>query len=320
MTRQFDEAHGSEIEFNGERLQAVEPTSFEQFLEAVKMKDKMVIAAASLSGGETTKPIYSLLAEQERFIRQYIEDLGYFDNSNLAANINYLCRKYGVRIGELESYIGISAGYISRTTGKNSPKKISIDVVWKLARLFNVTVQDLIGSRLEDIKGNTALLLQFLDKLIAQTESGEHAWQIGGGDLYPLNERLAATKLFREDRKRYGYYPDHLNKRQNWFLSDDIVICPEIFYEEGEDLVIIPFTDAGGKLRQYDIILLDECTNPDMQKFYTIDKLLYTIDDPYQRLNQKVETLYSVIRDMEFDAKMPSDIRTMVKSYLKQND
>ena len=45
-------------------------------------------------------------------------------------------------MGDLERLLGISAGYISRTVKENSSKKLSIDVVWKIAELFEISVQN----------------------------------------------------------------------------------------------------------------------------------------------------------------------------------
>ena len=147
MSRQYDEAHGDDIVINGETLSTIDPTSFEELLDAVKMKDKLAYAANTVPNDEDSSSVYALLEEQEGYIRDYVENLGNFDNSILVANIDYLCRRYDIRVGELERYAGISAGYISRTAKENSLKKMSIDVVWKIAKLFNVSVQDLIGDR-----------------------------------------------------------------------------------------------------------------------------------------------------------------------------
>lgn len=320
MSRQYDEVHGDDIEINGETLRTIEPSTFEELLEAVKMKDKLAYAANTVSNDEDPSSVYALLEEQEGYIREYIDNLGDFDNSILVANIDYLCRKYNIRVGELERYAGISAGYISRTAKENSLKRMSIDVVWKIAKLFNVSVQELIGSRMEEIKGNTALLLKFLDKLIRQTESGEHAWENAGGVMCYLDERLTGLGLFEQTDDACVYHPDHLNEKMRWVLADDIMVCPE-FMEEDEALMIVPFMKDGGKEIMYDLIMLYDNTQiPQYAQEKEWEKVLYTHDDPFMRLTEKTDALYKMIKSMELDAKLSSDMRSMVKLYLSTKE
>lgn len=322
MSRQYDEVHGDDLEINGETLRVIEPNTFEEFLEAVQVKDKLAYAANTVPNDEDSGPVYDLLEEQEQYVREYIENLGTFDNSILVANIDFLCRKYGIRVGELERYAGISAGYISRTAKENSQKRMSIDIVWKLAKLFDLSVQDLIGSRMEDIKGNSALLLKFLDKLIAQTESGEHEWESAGGVMCYLEDRLANVGLFEQTENGCIYHPEHLNDKMRWVLTDDIMICPEFMEEDEGELMIIPFTKEGSQETQYDIMMLYDFTNlPGYQdSALTWEKVLYTHDDPWARLTGKAAKLYETIKDMEFDAKLSSNIRGIVKDYLAKKN
>lgn len=320
MSRQYDEAHGDDIEINGETLHAIEPSAFEELLDAVRMKDKMAYAVNTIPNDEDPSNVYALLEEQEGYIREYIENLGNFDNSILVANIDYLCRKYNIRVGELERYAGISAGYISRTAKENSLKKMSIDVVWKIAKLFNVSVQDLIGNKLEEIKGNTALLMQFLDKLIRQTESGELSWENAGGVMCYLDERLTDLGLFEQTDSSCIYHPDHLNKKYKWVLTGDIMVTGE-FMEEEQALMIVPFAREGSDEQQYDLIMLYDNTPssvPDEEPAW--EKVLYTHDDPFLRLAGRAEALYKMIQSMELDAHLSSDMRFMVKLYLSQKE
>ncbi len=62
------------------------------------------------------------------------------DISNLYRNIGYLIKAYKVRISDLEKAIGVSAGYISRSTGVDMP----ISKVIKIADFFEITIDDLV--------------------------------------------------------------------------------------------------------------------------------------------------------------------------------
>ena len=52
----------------------------------------------------------------------------------------------------------------------------SIDVVWKIAELFEISVQKLIEDDLSDLSGNIGMLVDFMDKLKEQTECVEIEW------------------------------------------------------------------------------------------------------------------------------------------------
>lgn len=316
MSRQYDEAHGDDIVINGETLSTIEPTTFEELLDAVKMKDKLAYAANTFPNDEDSSSVYALLEEQEGYIRDYIDNLGSFDNSILVANIDYLCRKYGIRVGELERYAGISAGYISRTAKENSLKKMSIDVVWKIAKLFNVSVQDLIGNRLEEVKGNVALILKFLDKAIKDTEERSLDWTWAGGVATMLDESLIEMGLVTDEEPVCVYHPDHLSQGIKWVLAEDIARCRN--FVDDDDLLIIPFRWDGKEDINYDFIIehKEEYVNGHMVSPKTWEKVFYTADDPFQRLNEKAAELYDRVRDTEFDAQITPNIRDMMKAYL----
>lgn len=56
-------------------------------------------------------------------------------------NVKWLCKMNGIQVGQLEKEIGVSAGYISRTAGKN--KDIGLFKAYKIASIFGVTLDDL---------------------------------------------------------------------------------------------------------------------------------------------------------------------------------
>ena len=151
MSRQFDEYMSDKFELNGTMYQMVEPDSFDELMKAFEIRDVIQTGISQLMHDEDDSAWQTLLQEQEDYIQEYIDHIGDFNNGCLVKNIAYLLKKYGLRMGDLERLLGISAGYISRTVKENSSKKLSIDVVWKIAELFEISVQKLIEDDLSDL-------------------------------------------------------------------------------------------------------------------------------------------------------------------------
>lgn len=161
MSRQFDEYMSDKFELNGTMYQMVEPDSFDELMKAFEIRDVIQTGISQLMHDEDDSSWQTLLQEQEDYIQEYIDRIGDFNNGCLVKNIAYLLKKYGLRMGDLERLLGISAGYISRTVKENSSKKLSIDVVWKIAELFEISVQKLIEDDLSDLSGNIGMLVDF---------------------------------------------------------------------------------------------------------------------------------------------------------------
>ena len=122
------------------------------------------------------------------------------DYSILYENIEGLSKKYGMKMRDLEESLDISVGYISRC--KNGRKSISLDTVCKLARIFNVSVDDLISKRLvEKIYSLTVILIAAPDdeneQYTVKTRSG-HLLHVYSTDL----DEVASIKEENNDQQR----------------------------------------------------------------------------------------------------------------------
>ena len=62
---------------------------------------------------------------------------------NFSENARYLCKQKGKSIGELETEIGVSKGYLSRIV--NSEKAINLANLYKVSQILETTIDDLIS-------------------------------------------------------------------------------------------------------------------------------------------------------------------------------
>ena len=111
MSRQFDEAMEGRFDLYGKEYRLIEPENIEELMQALEVKSALETHISGLMHDEDSSGYDSLLQEQTDYIREFIDSLGEFDSSTLAGNIVFLAKKHGMRVGELEDIIGVSAGY-----------------------------------------------------------------------------------------------------------------------------------------------------------------------------------------------------------------
>jgi len=312
MSRQFDEHMEGRFDLHGKEYALIEPGNADELVKALEVRSALQTYIDGLMHDEESSAWCDLLQQQEDYIKEYVDSLGDFDNSTLSNNIAFLVKKNGMRVGELEDMLGISAGYISRTVKEDSKKKMSVDIVWKIARLFDTDIRTLTESQMWISHSNTELLVKFLQRLYQDTKDNFFAWENDGGVMVVLNERYEKMGLITtDDDETSVYHPNHLNQALKWILHKDIVSLES--FEGKKDLVIIPFKVEGKEdLQGYDFLFVWES---DRQWLW--EKVFYTNDDPFGALHENADKLYRLIEDMEYDAKLSPNIHQLISSYVK---
>ena len=245
MTAHSEEPKEVRFEIDGTEYKLIKPRDFKELVAAIVVKSVIEAHIAENIYNIQENGYESLLAKQQGYIQEYLNALGDFDKRTLIINIAYFLQKYNLRVGELERLIGVSTGYLSRTARDNSTKKLSIDVVWKLARLFGVDIRTLVETNLSVPKRNSDMVIKFLDKLCEQTISGEITWKNRGGACEDFDELIKTAGLFVEDENGNVLYQpqDHMNPELKYCLADDIYTCSEIVF--GKELAMIGFSIQG---------------------------------------------------------------------------
>lgn len=99
-----------------------------------------------------------------------------FNRAQLVENIGNLIQQKNMKVGEVESAIGISTGYLSRLSKDGNSSIPATDVVWKLARHFGVSTDALISGDFSEGTDNISVLRRFLKKLTVKTAEGALDW------------------------------------------------------------------------------------------------------------------------------------------------
>lgn len=314
MSRQYDDFIDSHFEYNGETHALIEPSSPEELAEAFKNCDLLQDGIA-----RGVVEFQGYLAQQEEYIHGYMHDLGDYDNTLLVKNISFLLKKTGLRIGDLESAIGLSTGYISRTSKPGAGRKMSIDSVWKIARLFSTEMQELVEKDMEEPTYNTALVLRFIGKLIAQATDEDIRWRSGGDDVFGFRQYLYDTGVFSEiDENQVRYLPkDHLNDVVVFTVADYILVCEDI--RPGWFLAVIPYTTkCPGYETHYDFVFYRFVKDTGSEDAITceMEKCFYSSDDTTGEVTKMADKLYNLIKTKECDTSLNKGVKSWMIDYL----
>ena len=312
MSRQFDENMEDKFEYQGELKSLIFPTSFSELVEALGIRNTLQSIIDFATHEEDTSGYEEMRERQNDYIQEYLSLIGDFDNSVLVSNIIHLAKSNDIRLGELEKMLGISTGYISRTAKENTNKRLSIDVVWKIAHFFNVSIDGLVNHNLRLPSETTAILCRFVAKLLDQTTMDEIEWNCEGGYAYESSLLLQSMTLLTEDADGIVvYHPEHMNQSYKWSLADDVYSCDAI--NDGEKLVIIAFhADEAKEHCHYDFFF---CA-PNENGTYSWRTAFYT-SDPFSSLEEQSASLFNQITKKVDAVKLSPDIRSIVLAYLQ---
>lgn len=311
MSRQFDQYMEDKFEYQGELKSLVYPTSFSELVSALEIRDTLQAIIDSTTREEDPSGYEEMKEQQNDYIQEYLNSIGDFDNSTLISNITYLAKSNGIRLGELEKMLGVSAGYISRTAKENTNKRLSIDVIWKIANFFDLGIDDLVNQNLQIPSETSTLLCKFIKKLISQTITDEIEWECEGGGVCDCDSRLLDLSLFSmDDDGAVVYHPNHMNQNLKWTLSGDIYSCDAI--SEGQKLLIIAFQSEEAKGCHYDFIFCD----PKADGTYSWGNAFHT-NDPRSSLESYASVLYDQVSKKLDAVRLAPDIRSIIQAYLQ---
>ena len=310
MSQQFDQHMEDKYDYYGELHSLVSPQSFKELIMALDAKRELQTMIDSTPHVDNTTDWNAMLERQETYIQEFFDSIGDFDNATLVSNISFFSKSSGVRVGELERMLGLSAGYISRTAKENAGKRLSIDVVWKLAKLFGISISDFVGHDFSVPMEMGRMLCRFIQKLINQTELDIIEWNAEGGCVYESSKVLRKLPLFSDEAEYIVYHPDHMNEQMTWILDGDVYSCSSI--AKGQSLAIIPFKTESLKRTHYDFIFFwENCDGS-----FSWKKAFYC-NDPFIDLETYAAHLFKLIEKKQDASKVTPEVRNIIMDYLR---
>lgn len=257
---------------------------------------------------------------QSEKIQEYYDSIGSMDRTLIMNNINFLLRKYDVKISDLEEILELSPGYISRTMNKASEKRLSSEHLWKISKFFNVEMDSLtnkdLSLGLHPIDSFTA----FIQKLKARTRNREIVWEsVVSGQEYShslatiFQQQLLSFKNIDQDSLQNSYNKIRYTPiysagyiRETYTLWKDIIQCKTAPLQ---GLIIIPFYSTSYIDRKgYDFIFVDE-------NYETFTPAFSTLADSSSILTQETTELFNIINDIQSSFKIPESIMAIIKNF-----
>ena len=126
---------------------------------------------------EESMAVTEAIMEQERQLEEYVKSVGNFDADRFSKNLEILLKRSNLKMSELESILHLSTGYISRTVGTESKRKLSVDALWKIAGLFQINIDDLLKRDIVAPTKDLKAVAFFLDKLVKDTDEEKIRWE-----------------------------------------------------------------------------------------------------------------------------------------------
>lgn len=270
-----------------------------------------------------------------------------FDKQRLMDNIYALIQDRGIKIGELENEIGVSTGYISRLN-KNSESAVSVEIVWKIAKFFGVSVDMLVEGDMSKARNNLQFMGRFINALKEKTDTNRLEWSsiyIEDIDHYlrisdPVEFPIITTRSDEHDIKEMKSY-EYQGKRcscsayrKKVLISaaapHEMVVVTDTSYRvnisNDTEVYIFPMlacfdTQEGGVEKEYfdlymkkwDVVSTDDMGNPNYDWItYPICNTLNNASD----LENQIQLLYRAIARHEGDLRIDENVKDTINLFM----
>jgi len=278
------------------------------YVEAEQNLTFLESQAIVFDGLENDELIHDAYEKQKRVIETYMNSIPNFDSTILYNNINYLLKKNNMKIGALEAILGISTGYIAKTIKPGSSKNVSIDVIWKIAKLFNMDVRTLIEKDLAAPASDYQLLMDMIEKLIQKTASKSMHWDIAaeaGKDYY----QEVARYIIDEECG----VPALLDSP---VIKSKTVIEGKVYSAEftaDKDIILVAYADGPNDIH-YELYFASYSA---MECQYFPEFVFNTTQEETGELEIKTDTLYKCIAEHDNDLHVSETAKNSIKGFLE---
>ena len=244
----------------------------------------------------------------------------YYDKKVLFENIRFLAKEKGIKLGDIERNSGNTVGYMSRLDKENNMSPPNFDFVITASHMLGVSVEKLIGGKMEELDESEELLLKFIKKIKKQTDRRNIYWKketeklMNGGE--PFNSRNAHPL----HRGTEGTYIDSdldlvsgiVSYYNSKFVEDGVATVVDASYnadlqELGGTVYIVPV--------KYDD---DNC----YYELYIVNgnraDALCTTKDIKKVINDEIEELYKEIVKGYSSIRLQPDLKNAISKYVEK--
>ncbi len=199
----FSEGQGEGPDCTG-KASVIKVVNISDYVAASENIRRMRMTKEELENEQRVDDDYNVLVrtieEQEFELNKYTENIGTFNTELFRQNLDNLLKAKGLKISELEAALGLSAGYISRVTGPDSKRKLTVETLWKIAEILQVNIDDLLNKDVSEPGRDLKTVFEFIDRLYQETINEDIHWENIGSSPNERNdiffEEKNGTKVF----------------------------------------------------------------------------------------------------------------------------
>ncbi len=248
-----------------------------------------------------------------------------YDKVRFITNVYALAKQQGLKIRDLESGCGVSAGYFARLRQEKKNAAPGADFLLAAADQLSVTVDSLLTFDFSEASESETKLHEYLEKLIRETVSHRLVWQ---EDAFGYLDNLIISKDGKTPHPLFDTLPDESGRESFPFYFSR-------FRQERRDL--IPVETYGcvfpGGLTLYLVKIWNTGDDPASPGDWTELELLMTGPGKYDsmpfchtdhekrtRLEPDLKKLFSVVRDAVRLPHLTPEARAYIDGYLSERD
>lgn len=245
-----------------------------------------------------------------------------FNRSRLMNNITTLIKEKNIKVGELESSIGISTGYLSKMTKPENESMPGIDLIYKLAQRLDVSVEALVNGDFNESNDNLLFLVKFLHFLQQDTDLHEIEWDFFR-EYEDLQEKYAFDDLpMLADRMEVVLNEgDSAYKFKSQFSIDaDLTMTKENFCGFSSVGVILVFKlinrfPEGTEQTEYEVYAIEDRGGGEEPLVPICSSL-----DKNGKVKPYLADLYNCLLKHSKDLKLSEEARNLINKYINKRE
>lgn len=236
-------------------------------------------------------------------------------------NIYYLIKKQNKKIGDVEKYIGVSSGYISRTYKEGG--KPSIEFIINIASVLNTSIDFLLGFDMSHMDETELYLLEFFDKLYKDTASNKLEWvtekpstlnnmevEVGGWVKHPLYKIVTLKTPKGHVTTDIVYFPSHSFGSNNRIVGN----CHSVDIDNETKVYLMAVGEKESEDEKENKAIEVWLSSVDDEQFVCSD---YENSDSYSKdIAIMIDMLYSSVEEYSKKLKINDTAKNAIDSFL----
>lgn len=236
-------------------------------------------------------------------------------------NIYFLSRKKGIKISEIESEAGLSAGYISRLNKEGNTTPLNLELVVMAAGLLRVPMECLLSLDYDDMTSTQEYLASFIGKLTADTCKNELRWDCETEDSlntmqcdYNGNIKHPLFNYIETWTPGETEYPDKIERAvfaSRAFGKTTIIggKCFNLQLKKASTLYVMNVQNDDGKVNKKSVIEL-------WIYVWNAGGTHYLCDSTDSFLGDSIDELYAVLQEDAKHPKMDDTVKGAIDAFM----